>query len=333
LKHFLWIRGILLLTLALFVAATDPARADIPTTQHTYSNARGLLTDIADPFVLKQGRSYFLYGTSGRGLRVWESNDLVNWSAPPGATDGYALSPKDSWGNKWWWAPEVVERDGTFYMYYSVEEHLAVATAKSPRGPFVQPNIAPMRPQFKEIDGHVFVDDDGKRYLFFARIENGLRVQSGELSDDMLSMKPDSIIECIRPSQPWENDPVNEGPFVLKHKSTYYLMYSGNAYTNPMYGIGYATARSVRGPWTKYAQNPILKATDAVRGPGHHCVTTSPDESELFIVYHTHHDQNSVHPRKLAIDRMRFVSDPGGGPDIIEVIGPTTTPQPMPSTR
>jgi hypothetical protein len=53
----------------------------------------------------------------------------------------------------------------------------------------------------------------------------------------------------------------------------------------------------------------------------------------LFIIYHTHRDATSVHPRKLAIDRMQFVSDPTGGPDIIRVVGPTTTPQPMPSAK
>jgi beta-xylosidase len=327
------VRRLLPITTILLLLLIGTSRGEVPTTQQTYSNATGLLNDIADPFVLKQGKTYFLYGTSGRGLRVWESNDLVAWSAPTGATNGYALSPKDSWGNKWWWAPEVVERNGTFYMYYSVEEHLAVATSKSPRGPFVQPTKEPMHPQVKEIDGHVFIDDDGKAYLFFAHIENGLRIQCGELTGDMLSIKPDSIVECIRPSQSWETDPVNEGPFVLKHKGTYYLMYSGNAFTNPMYGIGYATAPSIHGPWTKYAKNPILKASDDVRGPGHHCVTTSPDGSELFIVYHTHHDRASVHPRKLAIDRMQFVSDPNGGPDIIQVVGPTITPQPMPSAK
>ena len=33
------------------------------------------------------------------------------------------------------------------------------------------------------------------------------------------------------------------------------------------------------------------------------------------------------------IDRVKFVPDPNGGPDILTVYGPTTTPQPLPSAK
>jgi hypothetical protein len=95
--------------------------------------------------------------------------------------------------------------------------------------------------------------------------------------------------------------------------------------------VGYATAPSPTGPWTKYAWNPILASNAYVHGAGHHSVTHSPDGREMFIAYHTHLDLMHVGPRKLAIDRLRFAPNPDGGPDILEVYGPTLTPQPMPS--
>ena len=57
----------------------------------------------------------------------------------------------------------------------------------------------------------------------------------------------------------------------------------------------------------------------------------SPDGKEMFIVYHTHFAPGQVQPRKMNIDRMRFAPNPEGGPDILEVYGPTLTLQPMPS--
>ena len=44
---------------------------------------------------------------------------------------------------------------------------------------------------------------------------------------------------------------------MLKHKGTYYLMYSGTGADSPNYGIGYATSKSPTGPFVKYAGNPI----------------------------------------------------------------------------
>ncbi len=35
---------------------------------------------------------------------------------------------------KVFWGAKVYERNGTFYMYYTAEEHLAIATSLSPLG-------------------------------------------------------------------------------------------------------------------------------------------------------------------------------------------------------
>jgi hypothetical protein len=298
----------------------------------TYSNAGGLIPDIADPDVLKVGDTYYAYGTGGHGIRAYESKDLVHWSKPVGATDGYALAAKDSWGERWFWAPEVIPHGTGFRMHYSADEHLAVADSKSPLGPFVQSIQAPLHPNQKEIDSHPFTDDDGKQYLYFVRWDQrGSWIYVAELNAEGTNIKEDTLRECFGPSQPWEHTTVNEGPWLIKHKGTYYLMYSGNGFTDWDYGVGYATASSPTGPWTKYAYNPILASNAYVHGAGHHSVTQSPDGKEMFIVYHTHLDLHHVGPRKLAIDRLRFVKDPNGGPDILEAYGPTLTPQPMPS--
>lgn len=297
----------------------------------TYSNAGGLIPDLADPHVLKVNGEYYAYGTGGEGIRVYRSKDLVHWSDAVGATEGYALHPKDSWGEKWWWAPEVYQKGDGFLMYYSVQERLAFAESKSPLGPFVQDPKKIVHPDLYEIDSHLFVDDDGTPYIYYVPRNHGNVIAVAELEDDWITMKEDTVREILRQSQPWETDPVNEGPFVLKHKGVYYLMYSGNGFMNPLYGVGYATATHPLGPWTKYAHNPILQSNAYVHGVGHHAVTTSPDGKEMFAVYHSHKSPEDRWPRHMAIDRLRFAPNPEGGPDIMEAYGPTLTPQPMPS--
>lgn len=293
----------------------------------TYTNP--LVIDVADPFILEHEGIFYLYGTSAPdGIRVLSSPNLVDWTE-----EGMALSAKDSWGDKWFWAPELTYRDGVFYMYYSVEERLAVATASHPLGPFVQEERLPICVTTPQIDSHVFQDTDGKYYIYFVRFDEGNHVYGAVLNDDMLTFDESTAVKLLSPTEPWERTmfPVNEGPFVLKHKGLYYLTYSGDHFESPGYGVGFAVSDKPLGPFKKYEHNPIMQSNEAVHGSGHHSfiqVSTSSGK-ELFIVYHTHRSLSCVHPRVTAIDRAKF-TPVDGSYDIITVHGPTTTPQPTP---
>ncbi len=223
-------------------------------------------------------------------------------------------------------------------MYATVEEHLIVAVSDSPLGPFTQTIEQPMH-STKEIDGSVFTDDDGKHYLYFVRFEGGNVEYVAELSDDMLSMKEETITFCLRAQVgTWERGPnepqasVIEGAYAVKHNGLYYLIYTANHFESIDYAMGYATSTSPFGPWTRYAGNPILQANEFVHGPGNGMVVNSPDGSEMFLCYHTHYDLANVWPRRVALDRVWFEADPLGGSDILVLNGPTVAPQPYPSS-
>lgn len=298
----------------------------------SYNNNIGVIAKMADPFILRSGGKYYLYGTDGGGghrlgFKVYESTDLVNWSNPVGVHEGgRALIKANSWGTKGFWGAEVYERDGTFYMYYTAEEHLAIATSSSPLGPFIQKEKKPVHPQ-KEIDPHLFVDDNGKAYMYYVSFENKSNdIYVVEMNDDWLTPKEETKTRCIWFTQPWENSdpkfakwPVTEGSAVLKHKGIYYLFYTGNHFLSPKYAVGYATATSPFGPWRKYEGNPILSQTDNLRGTGH-CSFVKAPNNELIMVYHSHKDKDNPNPRKMAIDRGEFVPNPDRSkPDIFKI--------------
>ena len=46
-----------------------------------------------------------------------------------------ALKACDSWGEKQFWAPDIIYTNGLFYLSYSVEEHLCIGTSRSPPRP------------------------------------------------------------------------------------------------------------------------------------------------------------------------------------------------------
>ncbi len=299
----------------------------------TYNNVKGLVPDCADPYVLCHDGKYYLYGTGGAdGIKVYVSENMVEWSPAMGATGGYALHKDHVFGTQWFWAPEVYYIDGRFCMFYSANERISMAESDSPLGPFRQDKEFCYH-DAGEIDTHLFIDDDGRKYLYYVRFTNGNEIWVAELNDDMRSVKEETLTHCLgandAAAQPWEQVQarVTEGPFVLKHNGTYYLTYSANHYESKQYAVGYATSDSPMGPWRRYANNPVLIGNDQLTGTGHHSFLTTPSGCNL-IVYHAHNTPNSVQPRKTCMDTYEFVpSETPGEPDVLEVNGPTTTDQ------
>lgn len=256
---------------------------------------------LADPFILYHEGVYYAYGTnSDDGIPVYTSHDLVLWKRH----STLALSKDNSYGDKWFWAPEVYYKpdNSTFYMFYSAEEHICVATSRSPFGPFTQTVKQPMRTE-KSIDNTLFIDDDGTPYLFFVRFTNGNVIWSAELESDWMSLKENTLKMCVEATAGWERiqAKVAEGPSVIKRNGVYYLLYSANDYQSQDYGVGYATANSLTDSWRKATENPILRRPNAeLVGTGHGAVFKD-NEGNLRYVFHAHSDRVTIHPRKMYI--------------------------------
>ena len=290
-------RTLLALTLAVSASLSCNGRNTAPVT-------------FGDPFILLHDDIYYAYGTlSDSGIEVYTSDDLLVWTKAPAP----ALDKENSWGDHWFWAPEVyyVEEKGKFFMYYSAQEHICVATSDSPLGPFVQDEKRPMIEGEKCIDNSLFIDNDGTPYIYFDRFNDGLNVWVARLEDDLQTIREETLTKCINVSQPWEEvwPRVNEGPFVTKHAGRYYMTYSANSYESPFYGVGYATADSPLGPWTKYEGNPILQKPGDLVGVGHSAMFRDR-RGELRIVFHAHASQTAIHPRAMYIGSVDFTDDP-----------------------
>jgi beta-xylosidase len=267
-----------------------------------------ILVPLADPYILLYDGMYYAYGTGAdKGVEVMTSSDLKTWKRTANTPSGLALYKDDSYGEKWFWAPEVYYVNGKFYMYYSAEEHICVAVSDSPFGPFRQTVRKPMLEEEKAIDNSLFIDDDGKAYLFFVRFNDGNNVWVAELENDLMTLKKETMHPCIHVSQSWEEvwPRVNEGPFVIKHNGVYYMTYSANSYESPFYGVGCATATNIMEDWTKYPDNPLLQNPDGLQGVGHSAIFRDKKKN-LRIVFHAHHSASSIHPREMYIGSVSF---------------------------
>jgi len=287
----------------------------------------------ADPYILVDNGTYYLYATNAvmEGYRVYTSKDLKNWSGGSlclRTADVYG-APTSSAG---FWAPEVYRAGEKYYLVYTVAEHIGIAVSDSPTGPFKSP-ISRYLVSHSAIDPTLFFDDDGKVYLYYVgwgSVSYGIygreiNLETYELGEEKPILKPDSGT--------WETKEgsVTEGPFMLKHDGTYYLTYSGNGYQSKYYAVGYATSSDPLSGFWKYSNNPILSQlpSNEVYGPGHHAFFTTPG-GELMIVYHRHFSSTAVHARTACLDRAVFVKYPDEKIARLEILGPTSSYQPLP---
>ena len=263
--------------------------------------------ELADPYILLDGGKYYAYGTrDDNGIRCYSSDDLRSWKY-----EGLALHKDNTTESIFFWAPEVYHLGDKYYMYYSANQRLFVATGDSPTGPFKQVGGYQMQNLLGDencIDSHVFFDNDGTAWLFFVRFNDNICIWQCRLAEDYITPVEGTLRKCIAGSQQWEQmeGRVNEGPNVIKYRNNYYLTYSGNGYESQNYAVGYATTRNIsRGEWTKYSGNPILCRRDELVGTGHHSIFTDK-EGNLRIVFHAHNSTESVHHRLMYIGTLQF---------------------------
>lgn len=265
--------------------------------------------NIGDPFILKASDGkFYLYATSDadNGFKVWSSEDMIKWKVYP--MKAYSKS-RETWGNRDFWAPEVYEWNGLYHMYYSANwkkaDSLRVghAISESPTGPFVDVSDEPMFDLgYAVIDGHVFVEDNGRAFFYFSRdcSENivGLNHESHiygvELESDRHTFIGTPKV-LTTPTEEWEKASGdyrwNEGPFVVKKNDVYYLNYSGNFYGGKDYSVGYATAEDPFGPFVKNQDSRLLFSEEAwkdISGSGHNMLLPIQNTDLFYSVYHTH---------------------------------------------
>ncbi len=145
----------------------------------TFSNP--IPVQFGDPYVLQANGKYYMYGTGGGakdGFAAYESTDLVNWKT---LGQVYFGTTGTSWGVHSFWAPEVYEVKGKYYMFFSAQWKdnaandlenfkIGVAVADQPKGPFNDLTGRPVfDPGYPIIDANVYFGDDGKNYLYYSR--------------------------------------------------------------------------------------------------------------------------------------------------------------------
>ncbi|KAA9022518.1 glycoside hydrolase family 43 protein [Niallia endozanthoxylica] len=233
---------------------------------------------------------------------------IENFNSPC-VDHGEVLHVRDvPWASRQMWAPDCAYKNNQYYLYFPARDHdgifrIGVATSTSPSGPFKpEENYIPGS---YSIDPAVFVDDDGKAYIYFGGLWGGQleKWQTGtfvadaegpaatnpalgpivaELNDDMLTFKdkPQEISIIDENGNPLlagdEDRRFFEAAWIHKYNGDYYLSYS----TGSTHFIVYAVGKSPTGPFVYKGKilEPVMGWTN------HHSIVQFEDKWYLF--YH-----------------------------------------------
>jgi beta-xylosidase len=152
-----------------------------------------LPVEFGDPYILKaSGKMYYMVGTKGvrDGFKMYSSVDLKEWNDEGRIFQG---NTDTSWCVANFWAPELYEQDGKFYLFYSADWRenstnelenfrIGVAVSDHPTGRYTDLFNRPIfDPGYPIIDANILFEDD-KVYLYYSRVCYKHPVES-ELAD------------------------------------------------------------------------------------------------------------------------------------------------------
>jgi arabinan endo-1,5-alpha-L-arabinosidase len=245
------------------------------------------------------------------------------------------------------WAPDLSYHNSLYHLYYSVSSFgsqrsvIGLAVNKTldqndpdyrwiDRGKAIESR--PGQCDFNAIDPALFVDRDGKWYLFFGSFWSGIKAV--QLNAETGKPHEDATIIPIaaRPKHPTH---AIEAPFVIYHRGSYYLFVSWDRCCDGAdsdYKVMVGRARRVTGPYVDAKGHPmlagggtlVLEGDERWRGPGHNSILTT--DRGQWLVHHTYDVQNLRAQRVLQIRPLSWSDD--GWPRVGK---PIFEPRPRPS--
>jgi len=226
------------------------------------------------------------------GVSCYSSQDLYNWKYEGNVLPAVKDDPQHQMHkSKVLERPKVLYNRATkqFVMWMHVDSedyqlaHAGVATSDSPKGPFRY--VGSFRPDgAMSRDMTVFMDDNGKAYLFYAS-ENNATMHISLLTEDYL--KPSGRFVRVFEGRSME------APAVFKHHGRYYLIASGCTGWAPNAARS-AVAESIWGPW-KELGNPCRgpEAEVTFRGQSAYILPLA-DKPGTFIFVGDRWNQNDL---------------------------------------
>ncbi|GAB3525779.1 family 43 glycosylhydrolase [Pontibacter brevis] len=273
--------------------------------------------DYADPSVVRVGDDYWATATSSEWAPLYpilHSKNLVDWE-----TVGHVFPDKvPDWAEAHFWAPEIAHENGRYYIYYTAKKKggnlcVGVASSASATGPYVDHGPLVCQ-EVGSIDGYEIRDKNGDLYLVWKEDGNsrGLPtpIWAQRMNEERTALTGEMFELFRNDPGTWEGGLV-EGPAIVRRGDYFYTFYAGDKCCGRecTYGVGVARSKSIKGPWEKHEENPIMKQNEEWKCPGHGTVVTDPSGRDYFL-YHAYSTDSFVYPgRQGLLDEIKWGED------------------------
>lgn len=298
----------------------------------------GDLAPLRDPAVMRQGATYYVYGTdvqpgSGPYLPIRCSSDKIAW------TDcGHVFQTLPAWlnravpGTSTLWAPDISYFNGLYHLYYSAESNGATAI-----GVAVSPTLDPHATNYawndlgavvangpsdptRAIDPNILVDADGAVWLTYGSYRSGIK--QAQIDPATSKLRPGAPQYALATRPGVDQDP-EEGASLVHHGSYYYLFVSvdfccDQNVRDDDYKQAVGRSSSPHGPFVDQHGTPmmagggtvLLQGDDAWGSPGGGTVYLDPSSGDSLIVFHAFDlSQNSFLASNLWVKNIAWIDD------------------------
>lgn len=290
------------LSLALFAGLLISNCTSAHNTQHTTTDTTVtqqqpvIPGDFADPTIIRVGNVYYASGTSSEWAPhypLFKSTDMLHWQQM-----GYVFPKTPDWALSSFWAPELFYRNNTYYVYYVARKKadgiscIGVATSTDIEKGFTDHGV--ILEFGKEAIDPFITEDNGKLYMTFKAygLDNRpIELLGYQLSDDGLKVEGEPFF-ILR-----DDERIGlEGQCLIKRNNYFYLLYSagGCCGRDCSYRVGVARSTSLKGPYIKYENNPILTENNEWKCTGHGTVVTAAGGKD-FYMYHAYNKHDNVY--------------------------------------
>lgn len=247
------------------------------------SAALAVQVEVHDPVLAQEGEHYYAFST-GPGITIYQSEDLEHWRWVGRAFEGepdWARSVVPGFSGHLW-APDIFEKEGRYYLYYSVS---AFGKNTSAIGVTVNETLDPSSPDYRwvdqgmvlqsvpnrdhwnAIDPAIVEDEEGTPWMSFGSFWEGLKLV--KLAPDLVSLAEPQVWHSLakRPRDPLAadanpGDGAIEAPYIFKKDGWYYLFVSFDKCCRGMdsdYKIKVGRSQSVTGPYLDRDGRPMLE--------------------------------------------------------------------------
>jgi arabinan endo-1,5-alpha-L-arabinosidase len=237
------------------------------------SATNALQVDVHDPAMAKEGDAYYLF-SSGPGITCYSSKDMKTWQLR-----GRVFPGDPAWAKKvasrfngHIWAPDVIQHEGKYYLYYSVSSPgqnssalgLIINKTLNPDSPDyrwddqgIVLKSVPGRDLWNAIDANIIVDEKGTPWMAFGSFWTGIKLVKLDVGWKALAEPQEWYSLARRERPPFVDDrtpgPAEvEGPFIFKKGDYYYLFVSWGLCCrgkDSTYRIMVGRSKDVKGPY------------------------------------------------------------------------------------